>query len=920
MSSMKMRGLVAAWVLCAPFAVSAQAVGSGAISLTAGGASENFDSLANTGTSNVLPTGWYFYENGGSALDTYAADNGGSNGGNTYSYGATGSSERAFGAIASNSKQPTLGAKITNNTGGVLTELAIQYVGEQWRRGDGLMPDTLAFDYSTTATGLADDTGWTNVLALDLTSPVTSGATGSALDGNLPANQTVVSAILTGISIPNGASFWIRWRDVNINGADDGLAIDNVVFGTPTDVPPTLISSYPANNATDFPANGTLSLSFSEPVTVSGTWFEIQCASSGYRNPSSVDVSGGPTQYFLTPATAFTIGESCELSFDTDLVVDQGASAFPLVDPGTIHFTTVAPPPNVPPAVVGTVPTQGANNFPSAGSLKVTFSEPVNAASGAFTLTCATSTGISLTPSTSDGGVNFSIDTGTALAIGDTCTFGIIAAQVSDLDGAHLAADVLINFSVANLANFDTYYEKVNLSSVQQLRCSLHETIKGHHKYPYSGAAPSAWTILEDAQEDPNNPGKIIDIYRNRSYTKVSDRAGTGSGDTYNREHTWPNSLGFANNNLAAYTDTHMLWLSDTAQNSSRGNKPLANCTQASGCSELQTVYNNGVGGGSGTYPGNSNWVKTPDGNAGSFEVWNHRKGELARAMFYMAIRYEGIAAEDSHDGDTPDLELTDTRSLIAITPNTAAKAYMGLLTDLLAWHQFDQPDLEEVDRNTVIQSYQNNRNPFVDHPEWASRALFESSQPATCVINQFAPAANDDNYSTAIGTPLTTTPTTGVLANDNDPEGAPMTAQLVANASHGSVTLGGNGAFTYNPTSGYCGSDSFTYKVSDGVRWSTTATASIAVGSSCGGTSYTVTATSTGNGTITPATQSVNAGGTATFTVTPAVGYHVASVSGSTCSVTGSGTSYSAANIQANCAVTASFVNDPIFADGFEE
>ena len=287
-----------------------------------------------------------------------------------------------------------------------------------------------------------------------------------------------------------------------------------------------------------------------------------------------------------------------------------------------------------------------------------------------------------------------------------------------------------INFTVADSGTVDAYYQHVNTSSPAQLRCSLHETIKGHTVYPYSGSGTNTWTILEIAQQDPNDPSKIIDVYRNRSYVTVTDRAGSGGGLTYNREHTWPNSLGFANSSLAAYTDTHMLWLSDKDQNASRGNKPYANCP--SGCSELATETNNGVGG-----PGHSNWVKTPDGSTGSFEVWDHRKGEMARAMFYMAIRYEGISAEAAHDGVIPDLELTDTRSLIVNTSNTAAKAYMGLLTDLLAWHLADPPDAEEVARNDLIQTFQGNRNPFVDHPEWVTRALFESVWPAICELAQ---------------------------------------------------------------------------------------------------------------------------------------------------------------------------------------
>ncbi|REN03150.1 ribonuclease, partial [Mycobacterium tuberculosis] len=111
--------------------------------------------------------------------------------------------------------------------------------------------------------------------------------------------------------------------------------------------------------------------------------------------------------------------------------------------------------------------------------------------------------------------------------------------------------------------------------------------------YPYSGSGTSTWTILEIADEDPNNSGKILDAYRNRSYTKVSGRAGTGSGLTYNREHTWPNSLGFASTTgdkglpYAPYTDTHMLYLTDAQWNADRGNKPYAKCD--SNCGERAT-------------------------------------------------------------------------------------------------------------------------------------------------------------------------------------------------------------------------------------------------------------------------------------------------------------------------------------------
>ena len=826
-------GLLAAAGLLLPPCAHAVQSGAGAVSLTTS-PSQSFDGLdSGTVPSSVLPDGWYLSETGtGAAADgQYVGSDGDSNGGNVYSYGNNGSNERAMGSITSGKVKPIIGAKLLNDTGLTLVDLAVSYAGEQWRRGNSNQTDALQLQYSSDATSLTDGT-WNTVTGLTFDSPITGAPHDTKLDGNASANRRAISGTIQGINLANNGTVWLRWFDADASGNDDGLAIDDVVFGQPVDNPPTLASSFPADGDTDFPSNGSLIFTFSEAVSVSGNWFSLVCGTSGSLGPSDANITGGPTTWYVDLSNDLSIGEGCSLNFVSASILDQDGTADALVDPGTIDFSVIAPPPNDPPTLVSTVPAQAATNFPAAGDLKAVFSEPVTLDAGAFALSCTASTGIVLTPASGDG-ITWTINTGTALVAGDSCQFSLLATAIHDLEGAELVAGAVISFNVLDAGNVGAYYQNVNLSSPEQLRCSLHAIIKGHTVYPYSGSGTSSWSILEIAQEDPNNSSRIIDVYRNRSYAKGSDRAGQGGGITYNREHTWPNSLGFASSGLAAYTDTHMLWLSDTQQNSDRGNKPYANCPQANGCSELQTEVNGGVGG-----TGQSNWVKTPDGSNGSFEVWNHRKGEMARAMFYMAIRYEGISAEDGHDGDVPDLELTDTRSLITNTSNTAAKAYMGLLSDLLSWHAGDAPDTEEVVRNGVIQSFQNNRNPFVDHPEWVSQALFTSSQPADCTLNTEAPTATADTYATAVDAPLTVN-APGVLGNDNDPEGAPMTASVVSAASHGSVMLGGSGGFTYTPNAGYCGSDSFTYKASDGVRDSAPATVAIEVGSNCGGPTW---------------------------------------------------------------------------------
>jgi hypothetical protein len=84
-------------------------------------------------------------------------------------------------------------------------------------------------------------------------------------------------------------------------------------------------------------------------------------------------------------------------------------------------------------------------------------------------------------------------------------------------------------------------------------------------------------------------------------------------------------------------------------------------------------------------------------------------RGNIARSLFYMAIRYAGDGAEE------PALVLTDDTALI-----NSASAYMGKLSTLLAWHRADPVDAgEELRNDEIYWLYQTNRNPFVDHPEW---------------------------------------------------------------------------------------------------------------------------------------------------------------------------------------------------------
>jgi hypothetical protein len=266
------------------------------------------------------------------------------------------------------------------------------------------------------------------------------------------------------------------------------------------------------------------------------------------------------------------------------------------------------------------------------------------------------------------------------------------------------------------------YYAGVDATNATTLRATLHDAIDDHTAFPYTSGGTDTWDILEEAMEDPNDPGAILDVYRNRSFPKQG-----GGNSFYDREHTWPSSLGFpdeGSGNLP-YSDCHMLWLADSGYNGARSNKPFRTC--ATGCSEYVTDVEDGQGGGAGSYPGQSNW-STGVNAAGTWEVWAGRRGDVARALLYADIRYEG-----GNHGVTfatePQLVLTDVQALIAAsnTGNNELVAYMGELSVLLLWHAQDPVDDWERNRNDVVWSHQGNRNPFVDHPEWVS-CLFEGS------------------------------------------------------------------------------------------------------------------------------------------------------------------------------------------------
>lgn len=225
----------------------------------------------------------------------------------------------------------------------------------------------------------------------------------------------------------------------------------------------------------------------------------------------------------------------------------------------------------------------------------------------------------------------------------------------------------------------DTYYKDAVGKTGEPLKAALHQIIsRNTKKLSYS----QVWDALKATDQDPANPSNVILLYTGRSQSKGSHG---GGANQWNREHVWAKSHGDFGTATGPGTDIHHLRPTDVSVNSTRGNKDFD-----LGGSEI------------GEAPGNRT-------DKDSFEPRDKVKGDVARMIFYMAVRYEG------RDG-FPDLEVNDK-------VNNGSNPFLGRLSVLKKWNAQDAPDAFEKKRNQVIfDKYQRNRNPFIDHPEWVNK------------------------------------------------------------------------------------------------------------------------------------------------------------------------------------------------------
>ena len=233
------------------------------------------------------------------------------------------------------------------------------------------------------------------------------------------------------------------------------------------------------------------------------------------------------------------------------------------------------------------------------------------------------------------------------------------------------------------------YYNNANGKTGDELKVALHDIIKGHTSISYA----NIWTAFWSTDNKGNNV--VWDMYSDgANYTynyNSNDQCGeyVQEGDCYNREHSWPQSWFSGNDQAIPSRDLHHVFPTDGFVNSQRSNFPFGEVSTASWTSQ------NGSKLGS---------CKTSLGYSGTvFEPIDEYKGDFARALLYMSVRYYGEDSDWSTSGMTDKSNIKD-----------------WAISMLLNWNDNDPVSQKEIDRNNAVYGIQGNRNPFIDNSEYA--------------------------------------------------------------------------------------------------------------------------------------------------------------------------------------------------------
>ena len=258
--------------------------------------------------------------------------------------------------------------------------------------------------------------------------------------------------------------------------------------------------------------------------------------------------------------------------------------------------------------------------------------------------------------------------------------------------------EIKATVSYNNITQDEEYYSSAYGLLGDELKAKLHEIVESTHKNKLSYS--DVWSALKKA--DKGEGDNVVCIYTGVLHSFSKQDTGSEGADIWNREHVWPNSKGFGNKSHTAYSDIHHLYASNKNINATRGNKDFGDFELLGISTSSKDNYGN-------------QW------NSTYFEPRDEVKGDLARALFYLVVRYDG----DICNACNLDLELVVGAS--TSLSNTYDKiGKLGDLASLIKWHYEDPVSEAEMARNEIVYGIQGNRNPFIDHPEIIGTLYYE--------------------------------------------------------------------------------------------------------------------------------------------------------------------------------------------------
>jgi len=283
----------------------------------------------------------------------------------------------------------------------------------------------------------------------------------------------------------------------------------------------------------------------------------------------------------------------------------------------------------------------------------------------------------------------------TPLSTSETPTSDITSDTTGDTTSDTTSDDT--SLTEDNLpAEVKTYYQGVDLTQKgNDLKSELYDKIKGHTGYSYSSLAGIMKTTDRDWNLSPDkNDSNPYMVFIYGTYNFNASTAKKHNASMWDKEHIWAKSRGAFGKSTGAGSDLHHLRASDKYNNNGRSNFDFGRVDTL----KKWVADDNGKG-------TNSGKVGFQNGFSGRevYEPMDIYKGDVARAIFYMATRYSV---------GSPTLSIVEEVSLPTSSPGK-----IGILSILLEWNKLDPVDEFEFNRNGLVQQYQKNRNPFIDYP-----------------------------------------------------------------------------------------------------------------------------------------------------------------------------------------------------------